>query len=238
MGCYLSWGSLPLILCMFPAVLLLCSHGCFVEERAALMDIRSSLISANSMVVLDSWGRRDDCCSWERVACNNRTQRISRLDLSFIGSTGTWYLNFTVFSAFHELQFLDLSWNYNSLISLEGMFLLQISYPYVFCPTAAYDFLKYTPQSAGSVVLPKLRYLDLSVSMLGGSILSFISKFHSLEVLALNWNNITGGLPSAGAQLVVMYKVYIQVPFCAGWCNSDANYQVLQLLKTLETCES
>ncbi|OEL29697.1 hypothetical protein BAE44_0009279 [Dichanthelium oligosanthes] len=131
MGSYLSWRSLSLILCVLPAIFVLSSYGCFIEERAALMDIRSSLLSAHSMFVPDSWGRGDDCCSWERV-------------------------------------FLDLSWNYPSFISLEG-----------------------------SVALTKLRYLDLRINGLGRSILSFVKKFDSLEVLILNRNSINGALPPA-----------------------------------------
>ncbi|GJN26232.1 hypothetical protein PR202_gb14148 [Eleusine coracana subsp. coracana] len=82
----------------------------------------------------------------------------------------TWYLNFTVFSAFHELELLDLSWNSPSLISFEG-----------------------------SDALTKLRYLNLTGNGLGGSYLPFISKFTSLEVLVLNTlYNISGGLPPSG----------------------------------------
>jgi hypothetical protein len=102
------------------------SSGCFTEERAALMDIKSSLTRANSMVVLDSWGQGDDCCVWELVVCENSTRRISHLHLSGIyyppisTPSDRWHLNLSVFSAFHELQFLDLSWNYPSSLSFDG----------------------------------------------------------------------------------------------------------------------
>ncbi|KAE8811485.1 LRR receptor-like serine/threonine-protein kinase GSO1 [Hordeum vulgare] len=47
------------------------------------------------------------------------------------------------------------------------------------------------------VGLPRLRYLDLSGIALGGGFLEFIGAFVSLEVLALNLNNLTGALPEA-----------------------------------------
>ena len=101
-----------------------------MEERAALMDIQSSLMRARSLGVTNSWGEDgDDCCSWERVKCNNTTQRVSHLDLSYIFVTSShdhWYLNSTVFSALHELQYLDLSYNYPCSLALEGTFVLQI----------------------------------------------------------------------------------------------------------------
>ena len=138
MGCYLSWGCLFLILCvtvvhsMFPS-----SSGCFVEERAALMNISSSLVGAKSEVP-SSWGHGDDCCSWERITCDNSTRRILRLDLFLIyqsvptyGSDGSesvevmevpcWNLNLTIFSSFRELQLLDFSGNYACLQSFDGM---------------------------------------------------------------------------------------------------------------------
>ena len=131
MGSCLPWGSLSLILLVLLQPMLHSSSACFVEERAALLDIRSSLVRAHSLSALDSWGEDgDDCCSWERVKCNNTTQRVSHLDLSSVYFTmdvdDRWYLNFTVFSAFHELQYLDLSYNYQCSLSSEGTYVLQI----------------------------------------------------------------------------------------------------------------
>ncbi|XP_048559602.1 receptor-like protein 56 [Triticum urartu] len=151
------------------------SSGCFVEERAALLDIRSSLPRAHSLIALDSWGEDDDdCCSWERVRCNNTTQRVSHLNLSSIFGTylhDHWYLNLTVLSALHELEYLDLSTNYPCSLAMEGL-----------------------------VGLAKLRYLDLSYNAWGGELPEFIGQIVSLEVLALNNNYMTGGLPGAAVE--------------------------------------
>uniref|UniRef100_A0A8R7PL73 Leucine-rich repeat-containing N-terminal plant-type domain-containing protein n=1 Tax=Triticum urartu TaxID=4572 RepID=A0A8R7PL73_TRIUA len=151
------------------------SSGCFVEERAALMDIQSSLMRARSLGVTNSWGEDgDDCCSWERVKCNSTTQRVSHLDLSYIFVTSShdhWYLNSTVFSALHELEYLDLSNNYPCSLALEGL-----------------------------VVLSKLRYLDFSATTQGGGFPEFLGRIVSLEVLALNGNYMTGALPSTATE--------------------------------------
>lgn len=136
------------------------------------MDIRSSLMSARSLGVTNSWGEDSDgCCSWERVKCNNTTQRVSHLDLSYIFVTNShdrWYLNSTVFSALHELEYLDLSNNYPCSLALEGL-----------------------------VGLSKLRYLDLSGTTQGGGFPKFLGRIVSLEVLALNGNYMTGDLPES-----------------------------------------
>uniref|UniRef100_A0A453D8M8 Leucine-rich repeat-containing N-terminal plant-type domain-containing protein n=3 Tax=Aegilops tauschii subsp. strangulata TaxID=200361 RepID=A0A453D8M8_AEGTS len=177
MGSFLPWRSWSLIvLFLLLQSMLQLSSGCFVEERAALLDIQSSLIRAHSQISLDSWRKDDDdCCSWDLVKCNNSTQRVSHLDLSLVyfpaDVDDRWYLNLTAFSAFHELRYLDLSYNYQCSLSSEGL-----------------------------VGLSKLRYLDLSGTLLGVGFPEFIAKIFSLEVLALNGNNLNGSLQAAAVE--------------------------------------
>ncbi|XP_037489718.1 receptor-like protein 1 [Triticum dicoccoides] len=151
------------------------SSGCFVEERAALLDIQSSLMRAGSPGTLGSWAKDgDDCCSWERVKCNDTTQRVSHLYLSSVYVTNShnrWYLNSTMFSALRDLKYLDLSSNRPCSLAMEGL-----------------------------VGLAKLRYLDLSDTVWGGGFPEFIGQIVSLEVLALNNNGMTGGFPSTAVE--------------------------------------
>jgi len=152
--------------------------GCAIEERIALMRIRSSLVEAKSEEVPASWGRSDDCCSWERVRCNNST-RVSGLNLhpvyrrkdpSFIK---IWYggpcvrnLNLTVFSSFHELQQLDLSWNFACLQNFDGL-----------------------------QGLTKLRYLNLSYNrLIENNVLESLGKLASLEVINFEQTGLSGAL--------------------------------------------
>jgi hypothetical protein len=111
--------------------------GCAIEERIALMRIRSLLVEANSEVPA-SWGRSGDCCSWERVRCNSST-RVSDLNLYSMyfpqsnsntegqatvkieDGCSPWNLRLTIFSSFHELQLLDLSSNFACFQDFHGM---------------------------------------------------------------------------------------------------------------------
>ncbi|KAM0861830.1 hypothetical protein ACQ4PT_045619 [Festuca glaucescens] len=183
MGCYLPWGCLFLVLCIvysrFPS-----SSGCIMEERAALMDISYWIMSIKSEVP-SSWEHGDDCCSWERITCDNSTRRILRLDLSQIyqsnsayGSDGStsveeeapcWNLNMTIFSSFRELQLLDFSGNYACLQNFNGLQGLR-----------------------------KLKYLNLRDNTFIGSIPVSISKLVSLEVINLSGNNTSGALQNTG----------------------------------------
>jgi len=126
MSCYFPLGTMLWVLCVLQFMFHM-AGGCAIEERIALMRIRSSLVEANSEQVLASWGRSDDCCSWERVRCNNST-RVSGLNLDSVYVYQTcvrdpcWNLNLTIFSSFHELQQLDLSWNSALLQNFNGKY--------------------------------------------------------------------------------------------------------------------
>ncbi|KAM0850995.1 hypothetical protein ACQ4PT_052706 [Festuca glaucescens] len=183
MGCYLPWGCLFLVLSIvysrFPS-----SSGCIMEERAALMDISSWIVSIKSEVP-SSWENGDDCCSWKRIMCDNSTRRILRLDLSQIyqpnasyGSDGStsaeadvpcFNLNMTIFSSFRELQLLDFSGNYACLQNFNGLQGLR-----------------------------KLKYLNLSDNTFIESIPVSIRKLVSLEVINLRGNNMSGALQNTG----------------------------------------
>jgi len=131
----IPWGRFILlshVLCVLLSNIHHASHGCSVGERAALMEIRSSLVRAGAATPR-SWGRGGDCCLWERVNCSGGggTRRVSRLHLSNLYDPSTvpsthsgdpfWSFNMTVFSAFSELRFLDLSSSYLSSLGSDGM---------------------------------------------------------------------------------------------------------------------
>ncbi|KAM3392866.1 hypothetical protein ACQJBY_013815 [Aegilops geniculata] len=176
MSYYVSWRCLFLVLSILNSIFLSCS-GCFIEERAALMDISSWFMSVQYMVPT-SWGGDDDCCLWERVTCNSSTRRISHLDLS---QDLTQYspsmedessnLNLKIFSSFRELQLLDLSGQEANLQNFEGL-----------------------------QGLSKLKYLDLSDNQLFGGIPRSIGRLVSLEAINLNGNNMGGALQNIGFQ--------------------------------------
>ncbi|TKW06935.1 hypothetical protein SEVIR_7G273751v4 [Setaria viridis] len=107
-------GSFPFKILFWVLCILQCmpniTFGCVPEERIALMHTQSSLMKSNSEVP-SSWGQSDDCCSWESVTCNDDSTRVSGLHLFGIHEGGPWNLNLEIFSQFHELLLLDLSWN-------------------------------------------------------------------------------------------------------------------------------
>lgn len=93
--------------------------GCLQSERVALLELKSSLESANDgsySKLLSSWTQgAGDCCGWPLVNCSDASRRVTRLHLAKLGGdpdlANPWYLNFSVFSSFAELEHLDLSGN-------------------------------------------------------------------------------------------------------------------------------
>ncbi|CAN6352192.1 unnamed protein product [Urochloa humidicola] len=180
MSCYFSLGAMLWVLSILEFVFYMAAGGCVVEERISLMRIGSSLVEANSLRAPPaSWGQSDDCCSWERVTCNNRS-RVSGLDLSHMyviqsnyttedqgnieAEGGCWNLNVTIFSSFLELEVLDLYWNYACIQNFDGL-----------------------------QGLTKLRYLNLSFnSLIGNSI--FASLGASIEVINIYSSNMNGAI--------------------------------------------
>ncbi|KAB5556122.1 hypothetical protein DKX38_007031 [Salix brachista] len=97
-------------------------HCCLQEERSGLLEIKAWFSHA-PFYDLQGWDKEHfNCCNWNRVACDNTTNRVIQLDLSSLnsafliipGNSGEpedLYLNASLFLPFKELEILDLSEN-------------------------------------------------------------------------------------------------------------------------------
>ncbi|KAJ6817300.1 putative LRR receptor-like serine/threonine-protein kinase GSO1 [Iris pallida] len=146
-------------------------YGCLESERSALLEIKAAFTPSSS---LSSWGRSADCCSWDRVRCENATGRVVRLRLDSITeinwediSPSFFHLNSSLFLPFQQLRSLSLSHN-----NIEGCLQNQ-----------GLDRLS---------GLPKLAYLDLSRNwkMDYAGILPSMVALSSLKALSLASNDI------------------------------------------------
>ncbi|WVZ87433.1 hypothetical protein U9M48_034069 [Paspalum notatum var. saurae] len=167
------------VICMLPSMFYL-TCGCVPEERLALLHLRSSLMEQVNLTyddVMHSWGQSHDCCSWERVTCNNDSARVSGLELFGMHDSEfeCWNLNLTTFSQFHELERLDLGFNsacLQNFDALEG--------------------------------LAKLQDLDLYGNRFIGKnddIMVSLGKLTSLQFLGLEETNVSGPLQNIGETL-------------------------------------
>ncbi|KAF8650572.1 hypothetical protein HU200_063949 [Digitaria exilis] len=195
MSYHIPWGRFFLflhVLCVLLTNIHHTSYGCSVEERAALMELRSSLERANTTAPR-SWGRGGDCCSWERVNCSGSgsARRVSHLylsklyDISTFPSTYTgrlfWSFNTTVFSAFSELQSLDLSSNSPSTLGSDGIQSTSLFYTYF--GISSLEFFEN---------LRNLRELNLSDNQFNGSLPKNLLVLPHLKILDLSQNSLVG----------------------------------------------
>ena len=80
--------------------------GCWDEERVALLQLKHFFNRLQDWVEGDQHNN-SDCCQWGAVSCNESTGRVIEL----YRELREWYLNASLFSAFEQLEALNLSWN-------------------------------------------------------------------------------------------------------------------------------
>ncbi|KAK7315196.1 hypothetical protein VNO77_33732 [Canavalia gladiata] len=137
---------------------------CIEREREAVLNFKQSLVDDSGM--LSTW-KYDDCCKWKGVECNNETGHVQILDLR----------------GDHDTQYLRGAINMSSLVHLQNMEYLDLS---------SNDF-RWSPISEiiGSFI--KLKYLNLSSSLFGGSIPCELGNLTHLQHLDLKSNYLIFG---------------------------------------------
>jgi len=103
-------------------------HCCLDEERTSLLEIKAwfnHARAAGSYDPLERWDKEHfNCCNWDWVVCDNTTNRVIELRLSYVNSdylnafedldlnaVEDLDLNASLFLPFKELEILDLSFN-------------------------------------------------------------------------------------------------------------------------------
>ncbi|XP_061999175.1 receptor-like protein 49 [Rosa rugosa] len=139
---------------------------CHDDEIYALLQFKQSFVIRKFASVkgaypkISSWKSNSSCCSWDGVECDEKTGHVIGLDLSSSCLYGFFNSNNTLFSLVH-LQRLNLADNHFNLSQI---------------PTSIRNF-------------PRLRYLNLSVSVFSGHVPSEVSQLSKLSSLDLSLND-------------------------------------------------
>ncbi|KAM5554359.1 hypothetical protein ABKV19_022634 [Rosa sericea] len=139
------------------------------DEISALLQFKQSFVINKSASVdgaypkISSWKSTRDpksnCCSWDGIECDEKTGHVIGLDLSSSCLYGSFSSNNTLFSLVH-LQHLNLADNHFNFSQI---------------PTSIRNF-------------PRLRYLNLSLSVFSGHVPSKVSQLSKLSSLDLSSN--------------------------------------------------
>ncbi|PHT40219.1 hypothetical protein CQW23_19073 [Capsicum baccatum] len=113
-----------------------------------------------------SWNKSTDCCSWDRVPCDEMTGQVIDLDLTCSGLQGKFHSNSSLFQL-SSLKRLDLSHN-----DFSGSICGHI--PSTVCNLKA------------------MRVLDLGRNHLNGTIPQCLGEMSGLMILGLNNNSLSG----------------------------------------------
>ncbi|XP_031108557.1 receptor-like protein 9a [Ipomoea triloba] len=179
---------LPLLLCLLLIGLQAYgSFSCLDEERIALLKIKDSFNSPDGSAI-SLWGDEEvDCCKWERVVCNNLTERVTELYLQGTREQKPGEIDASLFLPFQELQTLTLE--NNTIQGLKGELRLKKLQQL----NLAHNRLTEIP-SLGTLL--NLKYLNLAFNYLENlSGFRKLTTLHGLQTLTFMNNQIRGNLP-------------------------------------------
>lgn len=70
------------------------SLGCVEEEKVGLLKLKAYINHPNGTALYSWGGEVGDCCRWESITCDNKTNRVIQLSLRYIDAgLGRWSLN-------------------------------------------------------------------------------------------------------------------------------------------------
>ncbi|KAG6510957.1 hypothetical protein ZIOFF_029004 [Zingiber officinale] len=173
---------------------------CIQSERRALLAIISNTSSNGlSGEGFSSW-TGDDCCRWKGVTCDNATDRITELDLSFSHLVGQ--IPESLGNDLAHLVSLNLSYN-----DISGRIPESLGKLVRLQEVRLYDnhISGQIPEAIGN--LQNLRVLHLELNSITGQIPRTMGDLCNLTELDLSSNNITGRIPESLGKLVKLQEV-------------------------------
>ncbi|XP_075674618.1 uncharacterized protein LOC142643789 [Castanea sativa] len=192
-------------------------------DQSALLALKAHITDDPYKILASNWSSSASVCNWIGITCGAKHLRVTALNLSHMGLTGTIapqvgnlsFLSHLSFrnNNFHgslpnELAYLGhlevVSFGLNSfsgvLPSWFGFFSkLQVLYAY------ANSFEGSIPESLGN--LSSLKVLHLSENNLSGRIPRSLGNCTSLEIIHLDDNNFTGEVPLENGNLRNLMEV-------------------------------
>ncbi|KAL8508559.1 hypothetical protein ACS0TY_018980 [Phlomoides rotata] len=182
-------------------------------DQSALLSLKALPTSDPYQILTRNWTNSSDVCSWIGVTCGLRHRRVTALNISNMGLSGTippqlGSLSFLVsldlrynhfsgilpqeLSLLHRLKFISLDVN-NFTGDIPPLFGLLSKLEYLSLENNS--FIGFIPNSLSN--LSNLRVLDFGFNYLNGEIPEELGRLDNLQFLGMYFNHLSGGIPSA-----------------------------------------
>ncbi|KAL2538619.1 LRR receptor-like serine/threonine-protein kinase FLS2 [Forsythia ovata] len=157
-------------------------------DQEALVDFKTRIISDPYNILVNNWSTNASICNWIGVSCSRKWQRVTALDFSNFGFSGTIapHLGNLTF-----LGYLNISSNnFTGIIPLELSHLRRLKE----IDMGSNNFTGVVPPWLGT--LPELRHILLDNNSFSGSIpTSLLHNNSKFQTLKLAYNFLNGNIP-------------------------------------------
>ncbi|XP_017183718.3 receptor-like protein kinase [Malus domestica] len=171
-------------------------------DQSALLALKSHITIDPQNILTTNWSTSDsDICNWVGVTCGARHLRVTTLNLSYMGLTGTIPSHLGNLSFLVQLEFRNNSFGGTLPPELSNLRRLKlISFEFN-------DFEGTIPSWFG--LLSKLQTFNLYGNQFSGSIPNAIFNLSALQVLNLRSNQLSGTIPREIERLTVLQEILL-----------------------------
>ncbi|XP_050106544.1 probable LRR receptor-like serine/threonine-protein kinase At3g47570 isoform X2 [Malus sylvestris] len=171
-------------------------------DQSALLALKSHITIDAQNILTTNWSTSNsDICNWVGVTCSVHHLRVTALNLSYMGLTGTIPPHLGNLSFLVALEFRNNS--FGGTLPTELSHLRRLK----FISFGFNEFKGTIPSWFGS--LSKLQTLDLYGNQFSGSIPNAIFNLSALQVLNLRNNELSGTIPREVEKLTMLQEILL-----------------------------
>ncbi|KAL2538741.1 LRR receptor-like serine/threonine-protein kinase GSO2 [Forsythia ovata] len=172
------------------------------SDQEALVAFKTRIISDPNNILANKWLTNTSICNWIGVSCSTKWQRVTALDFSNFGFSGT------IAPHIGNLTFLGYlnisSNNFTGIIPLELSHLRRLKE----IDMGSNNFTGVVPSWLGTI--PELQHIFLDNNSLSGSIpISLLHNKSKLQTLQLTDNFLNGNIPQEIRNLSTLEYLYL-----------------------------
>ncbi|KAM5587929.1 hypothetical protein ABKV19_006400 [Rosa sericea] len=170
-------------------------------DQSALLALKSHITDDPQNKILTNWSTNTRVCNWAGVTCGARQIRVTTLNLSLMGLSGTIPPELGNISFLVQLSLTNNSFN-GTLPSELGR-LQQLK----FIDLEGNRFVGIIPSWLG--LLSKLQTINLRGNKFSGSIPAAMFNLSALQIIDLNNNQLSGSIPREFENLTMLKEIHL-----------------------------